>query len=384
MGLISDTFEDNRERAWDGIPWTGPLPRFDPSHAAPPRPTFLCPACGLVLSTEQGLARHLFEQHARDLFFVRLNEVVVPDVYFTRQPIRTLTAITMGTSQLQLTLGTSDGRHVNGGYASGDIVDVAGTLGLAPDFVGTIWISGKVGTYERMYQIHARRLPDFDPTMADQAVVAAQEPLLEGQDPALRTIIRARDLEPLNSLSRRYLDGFGEYLEGVLRERRGDWESARERYEDAFGLLRVFPGALAQSAVAVLEFRMLAGKLLMRRGDASLFWPAGAFLESLPTVTAPPRPREQIDVGIWIDDFQEGLLLGIDAYGSGRFDEAVAAVRGLPESMLDGPGNRRRAALIAARSGRASGDQELARRGYRELEDDQTYAEEARKFLEGS
>jgi hypothetical protein len=383
MGLISDIYEANRERGWDSLGRIyQPVPITTPFRVPIRRPLFPCPACELVFASEAIQSSHLFERHPRDSFFVRVNGAVVSDVVFIDGSLEMIEAVPLGSASVSLQVKTSTGIDARLLAAPGGRLDLMAAANLRPDFAGVMDLVGQIGTLKRRYEIHVRQVPAFDSAAADELVAEAQRPLLDGHAPNVALVRREVDSRSSSSLERRYLEGFAEYLLGAGYELAGDWGVARDRYQEAFGRLRVFPSDLAQTAVGVLEFRMLAAQRLLRRGPNSIFWQAGHFLMGPPNLSGAPATRTAHQNGIWVDEFQEGLLLGIENYYAGRIGEALDVARSLPLRLLNGPGNRRRLTLLTARANVRLSDVQEARRCYLDLEEDPVFGEEARAYLE--
>jgi len=383
MGLFSDTLEDQRERGFDL-----PLPIYSaqerlPNYAPGPQVTlYPCPACELVFTSQDRLDRHLFAVHAGETFYVRVNGAVVPDTCFVDGALASLEVVVLGGEALGLAAVGSDGTDAALVIDPGQRCDLLGSLGLAPSFHGEIDLLGQVGAHRRRYSIHVQRVPDFSAGDLDRVVELAQEPLADGLAPSVNLLRQRRSRERPGSLEERYVDGFAEYLLGCQFEVDLDFGHARDRYEQAFGRLRVFRTSLATSAMGILEFRAIAVRRLRGRGPTSRLWQSALFLESPEPSELPGSVASTHDRGIWIDAYQEGLLNGIGAYADGDFDRATEIALALPQSLLDGPGNRRKRQLLVARASLRAGNTEAARAAYAELKEDVVFGDEARVYLD--
>jgi hypothetical protein len=313
---------------------------------------------------------------------VRINQQIAGEIAFVDQPLSGLTLVPLGPGDIEVVASTPAGEQSQFAVRSGEVLDLYASLGLDHQTHGMISVAARKGQYRRAYEIHVKDAPIIDFGELDRLVQQAQEPLKNGQ-PADWRMLRDHGSAPASGpLQRRYLLGFAEYLLACnLEAIELVWPHAQRQYEAAFGMLRIFSSDLARSALAVLAFRMDAFTLLKQNGPQSLFWQPAVFFGDQDQHIRPDSARRRPGAGIWVDEFQEGLLRGVAAYYRGDLIAADAEARGLPRSLTQDPANRRKMLLLQARVAAALHDKERARRAYDELRDDPTFGREAQEAL---
>jgi hypothetical protein len=382
MGLFSDILEAINDR--------GPLePRSalidaiprPPAVTSAPRPvTFACPSCYRVYSTEQARDLHLIDHHAAGTFYVRANDQVIPDLIFLEEPCTDLRVFALG--QVPVTVrangpanGTIGLQVPPGGSAQ--FADALGLAGRKPAR-GRVTLHVSTPMRQRQYDIYIAEPPSLDVTDLDFLVSGAQAPLLVGQAPKWHVLSAAANEGRRDSLARRYLRGFAEYLHGYVCEGEQDFGGARRAFERAFGLLRPFSSTMARDARSVLAFKMNAFGLLRQAGPRSVFWQAANFFDFPMTPTVVGRLRTSSEHGVWLDEFQEGILRAVAHFYVGEYDRVDAELRELPTALMSEGNNDLKMTVMEARVAQRLGQEDRSQRAYRRLEHDPIFDAEAR------
>ncbi len=380
MGLLMDTYEDNLELT--GLRESARLL----ADAAPVRlfrPTGIqeCPACFAEYTSEDALKSHLFREHAVSRFYVRLDGRVASELELVEHWPSALEIVAFGSDPVTVSVLLPSGQRFQRTVAGGETLDVLHRFDLGAAPTGELQITGRVTNIARSYSLYFRELPPLEVTSLDDLIATAQEPLLEGDEARWRDV-HQESLSPVRStLERRYLSGFAEYLYGCNLELQQDWRDSGPRFERAFGLLRVFSSDLARVTWAIVAFKMNAFRLLLTYGRSSFFWEAAHFFQSPMQRPAQGTSVRVPGAGIWIDEFQEGVLRAIHAYWRGDFARADSELRSLPTQLAEEPNNNTKQLVLTARISEALGDEARRLWAYRQLLHHPDFGAEAERAL---
>lgn len=375
MGQYADNYERAEENwgAFEAHRWLPSRPVSQVVRA----PVFQCAACSAEFGAESALHRHIHAEHPRSSYYVRVNGAIVHDLVFIEEALHRLEVVPVGGRDLQLRVRWSNGVDVSRTISFGNALDLATVFGpvTAPGEV-RLWVT--VDGPERFHRIYVIQPPEIDFSIPDELVLEAQQPLLEGGIARYEPLRDAAEREDDETL-RRYLRGFASYLLGCNLELQQRWQPARERFDEAYALLRPFRVALARDVHGVLDFRRHDLNALRRRGKSSVWWQAASFFGTPPAVVrAAVAPA---DGGIWIDDYQTGLLTAVQAECAGQHTAALDTLRRLPTAPDAELGNAQKRHIASARIAAACGDRSLAKTFYLKLRDDRMYATEAAQWL---
>jgi hypothetical protein len=178
----------------------------------------------------------------------------------------------------------------------------------------------------------------------------------------------------------RYLQGFAEYLYATDLEGEGDFTAAVGALERAWGLLRIFSSARADTALQVLEYRFGAYEAASARLSRGPLFAAAGYLQSPPRMQISPFADGR-DRGVWVDPFHDAILLGAQLAMAGQSHDVLVALRAAPERLAGGSGNRRKYEVIRARAIAGVGTRSEAREAWQTLLDDPVYSNEAGREL---
>jgi hypothetical protein len=379
MGIFSDTFEDNRERAYELFPVI-PVEEI-PREARPaprPRPLFPCPACFKTFGHRAVLDDHLFAVHSKNSFFVRVNGSVAGEVSFVRE-LESLEVVPLGSEPASIEVEVLQPSPSNLTAAPGS------ALGLLsqPMSDGQVRVRVKVGAVARIYDVFVRSVPPLDFGPLDSLVEDAQRPLLLGQQANWEVLTNAA--HSAETLPSRYLRGHAEYLMGVNFEGfEADWRSASRRWEAAYGLLRPFASRRARLCSSIIEFRMDAFDRLLALGPSSRFWLAANFFRSPPRMVVPQEFVPHEPGGVWIDQGQEDLIEAVRHFFEADLAKSSEALRRVPIGSDPEPGVWRKATVLRARLAEKVGDAAQAKAAFEALLGDPVFDAEARSAMNGA
>jgi hypothetical protein len=389
MGLFMDILEDRAERsgilepsAFSSRPAASATSSIAPTDVAIPY-SFKCTVCLKRFRTRQNLVDHMYSMHRDSKFYVRVDTRVANPCECIDRPIQSLELISNGKDAIEV-IAEANARRLTAEVQGGCTLDLVTALGIAPDYQGEIRIMGRIGAYQQTYRIVLKTASEqcfFDSRSLDALIMKVQAPLLEGRHACtddLRTeILRV----PPHSPQERYLRGFYEYYLACNYELESEWDAAKPRLEEAFGLLRCFTSCLAQTATTILAFKMGAYWLLRKR-KRSIFHPVGCFFAS-PLEAARPTRRTAVPptLGVWLDEFHEAVLGIVNHYYNGKLGSADDDLRSLPRSLAEAPGNYLKTLVLTARIADALADRQRSRQAWQELTKYPKYAEEARRAL---
>jgi hypothetical protein len=377
MGQFSDNYERQLDR------WTSIESRqYQQRPATRPRTDshrIRCNACGAVFATEPALHSHNFQVHPISSFYVRVNGRVAGDLSYVEQALTELEVVTVGNAEVRLSVrwsNTETTSEVN--VPSASEVDLIRMFGIV-DSPGEVRLWATTGSGEHLFRIYVLDPPHLDNELLDEIVYECQLPLMEGHPSNWQRIRDTANRDP-DGVEHRYLLGFASYLHGCDLDAASEFDAARLAFESAFRKLGPFPTALARNARAVLEFRMHAMELLYERGPSSVFWQVANFFDvPMRVVTAASRPDNED--GIWMDDFQEGVLEAVKAICGGDLDAAATRVGQLPRDLAKQADNELKFQVLSARLAFMRGDLPMARAAYTLLREDPTYSKEALERL---
>jgi hypothetical protein len=376
MGAVSMR-EDALERL-SMVQWIQPTaPGADARPVVVQRPVvYPCPICPQVYGTESALGAHIFQRHGTEGFYVRLNDAVPAEVVVVPGPVWQLEVIATGHSPAAIDVAIGSDRPQRFEVEPGSPKSLLPMLDEWSDG-DSLQIGRADKSGEHAYVIFKGAAPSIDVDKLDDMVAEAQEPLWHGQPGRWQTLRAAeRSVEPLAA---RYLRGFAEYLLAIQFEVfHHDFEPARRGLEAAFGRLRVYNSALARAASALLAFRMESYGLVRRMGPASTLWSAAHYFDSPATVPEPFPDLRIADRGVWIDNYQEGLLRVANDALRGHPKAALEHWQSLPPDLTAAPGNGAKRDIAGARLYAELGDRRRSRALYGRLLDYPGYEAEAR------
>lgn len=380
MGLFMDILEDVRDNMPPIEPiLSPPLPRYQVKRERVT--TVSCPACAEAYASKERLQQHLFDRHRGGGFYLRVEGRIVQDVAFLDRVPKRLEFVPLGADEINLTISYSATPRspIEGNVPAGESLNLLNLIPLTQNSRGVLSITSNVRGYTKTYLLHLIQPPQLDFRRLDALVFDAQEPLTVGQRPSLSVLERMADSAHFSHLEQRYLRGFAELLLGSEQELFDtNWRGAKERWEQAFGLLRIFTSDLARSARALMAFRMNAFPAIIALGQASTFWHAAHyFLNPRGVIASAPVTRPSHH-GLWMDEYQEGLLRVVEAATLRDWNAASAALQELRDGPQVHPSNTLKRQLLSARVATALGDKERARAAYDDLRWDPVFGEEAR------
>jgi hypothetical protein len=373
-----DTLEDNLEQHAPFQAVRLRPTRAKPASTAANVPSHICEACAQAFSTDDLLKHHLFTRHANGGFYLRVNDAIVSDVIFVDAIPEAMQFVPIGSDPVELSIELEGAVPITGMVPAANSLDIRALLSLDDSTCGVVTVRGRRALFEKTYQIHIKRPPELAFDRLDELVIAAQSPLLGGRPARWEILQEAADSATRNSLERRYLRGFGSLLLSENQELfEAEWRSASHRIEEAFGYLHVFASDVARSACNLLAFRMSAFSYILNQPPGR-FWQAANFFQTPPVVAAASESPTPVVSGIWMDDYQEGLLAAAADAAYGDWESAGLAIRRLPTALDRGPGNGRKRLVLEARIAAGLGQTDRAQLAYRALGDDPIYGDEAR------
>ena len=373
MGRFADIYDQGEDRYWtfvyEGAVWPSPRPS-SPRHD--------CAFCTRSFGADDALQTHLFNEHKPEGFFLRINgRIVAADEPVIEGFIASLEVIPVGYEAFSCTVllpGESDPWPFSS--ERGSSVDITRHLDLRAE-TGLIEIVGHIRGATSKRLVHVLTAPEADLESLDERVLECQEPLFGNRESHWRQL---RDMRQLSPTEARYAEGFAAYLLACDLEANGDWASAKRPKELAFEYLRSFRTSLARDVIGILAFRMHAFAILADRSAASLFQPAVKFFAGTHVARPSTRGRKS-HPGIWIDDFQDGVLTAVEQAEAGDPGAALIRAESLPAHLLNEPGNSRKRNLLLARLYAASSQHARATGYFRELLNDPYYSSEAAEYL---
>lgn len=365
------------EREWAIESWSRPAVPVAPAASAARVPTCSCPSCPSEFSNDDALQRHLFRDHRPNTLFVRVNGQVAPELLFIDEPLTELKVVSLSSADVSISARWADGTELDETIAPRQSIDLVDRLGVVA-FGGELRVSAIASGTTRTYRVYVLQPPEFEHEVLDELVFEAQLPLLDRRTSTWESLRDAATKQETDVESR-YLLGFAAYLLACDLESEGDWRNARRHLEGAYNALSPFRSSLARDARAVLEFRMHAMSFLRNRGSNSVFWQAANFFVAPPVlVRASDRPAGQD--GIWMDEFQEGLLRAVASFVTSDYAAARDHMSTLPAELASEPGNDRKATVVDARLADAEGRVSRAASLYARLREDPIYGSEALRW----
>lgn len=326
--------------------------------AKPAPPTYPCPRCGLVFSSEQDLHVHAFGGHS------------------IRRPILVLMGRECGRSRLTVTTPTSPANWVT---RNAQRAAVNGRR-ITPEEIAPL--------------LSAQRSGVFDVELANDGVVQdfqfefklAEEDDLRGVDEALERFIEGHELS-LRAIddfimrgkryqtASRYLAGLADYLYGVLRREGIDPAAPvnapyEAKYDQAVGVLGAFdrPPAEAICGLVGFHYNQFDRAMTKTRSErvAAVSLRLQAMLAGKPWIAddLSSAPHTSLDIALSdsvIDRVLQWCAMPLDGNATGRAADIVAA---LPEQR---PYDALKLRLIAAEHFLAAGDPGAAVREAEEL-----------------
>jgi hypothetical protein len=374
MGLLSDYYENLRTNeymleALHAPAWHRP---------APPTPRFACPLCAHMFDDEAVRRTHIFTDHAGEQFHLRAgHSVVVSDHGSVGLPDPLEVVISPGKSPVEVEVESGGQIRRSPTMADHGSIDLKALLPITAPSAALVRV--RRGRLQREYRLSFGISGQINAEPLDAAVLIAQAPLTVGAEPdwrSLRDLARRPVTDPANG---RYLDGFAEYLLGCDLERRDDGSDAWPRLERANALVEEFAAGLAVDLRAILAFRFNAFELLLERGAGSAFWGAANFFRDPPASPGTYRKRTPSARGVWIDDFQEGVLRAVDAYFASDYPSVERELAALPGHLSQIPNNGMKRDLLEARLAHALGDSGRRARAYERLRSSPYFGAEARR-----
>jgi len=381
MGILSDTLEDNRERAGqllgsvrftetdDFVPWS--MPSVVP-----------CPICPVFATSEDDLQRHILAAHRRLQVYVRVNGEVIQELHYTAREIDEFVVVVLGDSPADVSLSIADETSSRWHVRPGKTADIGRCL--SPNFTGIAVVTVSLGqTASRQYKVFCRTQPVIEVAALDAAAMELQAEMLSQTEPQWAEFQNRHVAFMQKTVEARYLEGLFAYILGCNYEQKGS-KGAGKLFEDAFGRLRPFNSTLAHTARCVLALKLNAFSVLHECGPASQFYNTRLFFNGGPDDRQrPPRfSRSQGNsCGIWVDTFSEGVLEAVDAYYARNWRGMSDCLKRLSEHPFVGERNNGdKLLLLQARLCRSNGDIRGACALYRELHDHPLFAQEAQSY----
>lgn len=375
MGILSDTLEDNKERAGQLLQSIAPLPI--PSWVAQSPKLEKCSLCGRRLPADD-IAAHMYS-HAGVSSYVLANNQIVRDVAYMDKCLESLDICTLGQEPAEVEVSVSGDIYwvgdVKGQYSFGDQFRKLTDGELV---VRIVDFNGK-----RLHRLYigsppVLRCPEIDRFAFEYLF----RPLDRGCDPEYdRYMSRVAELDPTppEELYRNALYDFatGYRLVQCDKSQRGHLESA------LYGLSR-FKTKFAVTGKRILALRMNCFGLLSDCEPTSRF-----FLASL-LFGQPFYSREEVysatildsEYGVYIDAITEKLLDAVSAYYA---EDTAIFQRMLKDLWEIVPGydtnSHVKILLLTARHWRRAGDTNEARANYAKLINDPDFGREAQGFL---
>lgn len=375
MGILSDTLEDNRERAGQLLRSIEPLPTQDCIWPSPALER--CSLCGRQLLLED-LEQHVHE-HAGVGSYVMANRRIVRDAAYLDKCLNSLEIYVYGDSEAQAEVAIGDKTiwlgKVRGRRAFGNQFETITNEELV---VRVASVNG-----QRFHRLYLGTQPLVRHQDIDRlAFNTLFQPLHENSEPDFDEYdseIKKLMPTPLEELYKNSLYDYalGFALERSNKPQKGHFESA------LYGLTR-FRTDFAVAGQRVLALRMNCFGLLADCTPTSRFFMAAVFL-CRPYDAVPARQMVttfESEYGVYVDSLALGFLDVIQAYYSADpaiFGNMLSALWARVENH--DTNSHAKISLLGARYWRRIGDSSRAREEYQMLLNDPDFAAEARDFL---
>ena len=326
--------------------------------AKPAPPTYPCPWCGLVFSSEQDQRVHAFGGHS------------------IRRPILVFMGRECGRSRLTVTTSTSPASWVT---RNAQRAAVNGRR-IAPEEIAPLLSAQRSGVFDvELTNDGVVREFGFEFKLAEEddlrGVDAALERLIESHELSLRTIDDFITRGKRYQTASRYLAGLADYLYGVLRREGIDPAapvnaSYEAKYDQAVGVLGAFdrPAAEAICGLVGFHYNQFDRAMTKTRSErvAAVSLRLQAMLAGKPWIAddLSSAPHTSLDIALSnavIDRVLQWCAMPVDGSATGRAADIVAA---LPEQR---PYDALKLRLITAEHYLAAGDLDAALRQAEEL-----------------
>lgn len=377
MGRILDIMEQNAEQ-WPVMqtnPWDEPA---EPPEEIPP--AFICPVCQRPFFTEPDLRKHLAVDHSGYQTYLKVNGVVVGDVYHAPEPIQSLVLVCCGSvpGKVQVTVGGCTMAYdVSAGRSVELLRDTK--LGLAEPIA--VVFSALVLNPVRWTIINSALAPiDF---RSVEHLMAGWQEQVRRDSPVNWDEFRAALNSPQISLVERdYLSGMYDYLYALRSEQSAADVAHHRLYEIAYGRLSQIRRPLAQTAVRQIAFKLNWFQVLAACPPLSHFYDAGMFFFALDYRSQRHEITLEHAAGLITDDADQDCLDAILGYTTNNLDLAESAIsRVAASARYRRDFNLRiKVQLLQARLNRQK-NAKLAKNYYREIAIVPQFGPEARDYL---
>lgn len=361
MGLLSDTFEDNRERSGQIE-----MREYVPIELPPaPPPQVCCPVCDREFGSDLALDNHIKKDHGREHVYIKANGYIVRRTEVLAKGLRQCELIPLGLESLTVTIhvdGKSKRLTANGRM---NLLDY-----LPSDYKGEVQVTAGYGNMEQNFLMYVGAEPPFDTPRLNKVVNELQRCLDRGMEPDWNGVQAQQRKIARNELEKKYLDGFFEYSLGFYLDKQERSGEGGQHLETAMQLLQPYSTPLGRTAKRVLAIRMNCFTPLERCQQGSVFWPARAFfienaLELPESLDGSSATGEN---SVYIDKFTELLLMGIKTFYCRDPHSLSATIKALSAHPLAADRNNEdKLLLMRGRAARIQGDQVATQRAYERL-----------------
>lgn len=388
MGLFSDIREQQiyRESGGDDLNESKGALYSHLLSGLPNLPVNLrrCPACGELLASDT-LNQHMFQRHANDFVYLRINDrVVLSGSEEAVSDSDTALQLVLPPEMLAKVTISINGaeRQSIAGMGSGSLSDALQELHEGRMEI-QVWASGSHMQFAMVRKLQpSANIPELDGTISQY-----QRDLDLGIEPdwsALSNAIAAASSRAESE--RRYLRGFYCYSLAMWLDRKQPYhDSVRTHIEEAFALLEPFDTTLALSALGILAMRMnqFAAlercRLLTRLGLITRFF---VDRELTPADGASQTPAVNRDQALYIDEYLEVYLEAVQAYYSNNHLLLSRCLNRLGELVRERDAyDTAKYQLLQARTLLRLGQTQEARICYRSLLNDPVFGSEAQEQL---
>lgn len=380
MGIISDTFEDNAELAGQRFA-SGLIHHREISGAEKQIQVEKCPFCYRAFLVSD-LNSHYQNSHRSEHCYIRLNGTIVRDIGWAEKGISSMEIGLLGYEEVEVNVNFGPQAKSFRGNKNLDV-----SACVPANFEGEIIVEINPKTSVcKTFFIYCKSIPEFRRNDIDSLIIALQNEL----DAATNTLDLGRwkstfkDFPDVNTLEKRYFNGFYEYALGSFLEKNNKFKEAKQHFEDAFGLLLPFNTPLAQTASRIMGFKMNCFAFFEGCLQNSPFAPADAFFNKAINPSAISFTRaEPSDLGIFIDRFSQLFLDTLSCFYNNPEEEMPILMDALQrDSLSKEKNNADKLNLLKARYFNYSGQTDKAADAYSFLQYHPIFGEESKLFIE--
>jgi len=312
MGIISDTFEDNREHFWQQRQEILPI-KFDSKEKIEKPAITYCPLCNELLFDELSFKKHMFSIHANKHAYIRANGVILQDVAHIKGFLDELQVQIIGEEPVNVSIS------INGFLVKEFLItnDTSLLTYLKDQSPGIVEISLAVNCKKDHFILYFGDVLEFENSKVDtDAFNLLFYKLDRGHDPEFEKFQCLHMLPHVNVFEKRYASGLFSYALAFSLTRNG--KSGKTHFEDSLHDLCPFATPFAVSAQRVLALRMNFFEMLIACNYSSKFAVANYFFNNKKYRFNLPAAHivgnTIMDYGIFIDDYSTLYLEALNAY----------------------------------------------------------------------